>query len=1039
MIARIISMSVRHPWRVIAGVCVLCALTLWSLKSLPFDALPEITDPQVLVEIVWEAPTGRLDRDIARPISESLMTVPGVRRVRTMTEMGYGFVYAILDDGADPRSVRSEIAIRLQNLAPTLPKDASVRIGPDASSVGWIYQYVLTDTTHRHDLRELYDLQTRRIAPILAATPGVAEVATLGGLKRQIQIQIYPSLLVHYRLTLADALAGVRSALAESGGRMAEVSGRDFQITASAPIQTLDDLEQSVIGKTTTGASIRLRDIGFVRTGYDIRRGIADLNGDGEVVGGIVVMRQGENALNVLKRIREKAAEERANLPPDVEWTVVYDRSVLIHDAISKMGWTLAEEFAAVALVCIVFLLHVRSALVPILVLPVVCLIPFLLMRIAGVPVHLPVLAGIALALGEIVDAVLVMVENTHKKLAESGPDGADSKSLTAALAQVGRPLFFSLAIILFSFLPVFLLEAQEGRLFRPLAWAKTFAMAASVGLSITLGPALIVLLLRNARVESEEKNPVNRGLISLYAPTFRWAMRHRVAVLILNVTMLAAIPFWFRMEQSFMPPLEEGSILYMPSTLPGLPLRDAGWILQKQDALIRSVPEIETVFGKAGRAETPTDPAPISMIETTITLKPKSKWRPGVTIDGLTADLDRRMQFPGWINAWTQPIRGRMDMLATGIRTEVGVILYSDDLGRLADAGAQTEKILAGIDGVRNAYAERPTLGYFLDVQFDRAALGRGGLSAQDAEDYLRVAMGGAEVARFSPHREKGEDYTDGSDPVTVLFVRDSVDEIHKIEELQVSLPDGTAVPLSKLGAVRLKAAPSAIRRENARWATYVHADIAPGKSGSVVSAAQSKLSGALLQGVQAEFVGQFQYRDRAVRRFLVVVPIVLLIIFWLLQQTFHSWSEALILMLSVPAAMAGGIVSQAIAGYPTTIAVLVGYIALYAVAVQTGVVMVVYLKESVEEKQAAVGEMSRADLEDAVFDGAVKRLRPKLMTVATTILGFVPILWAEGPGAEMLRHIAVPMIGGMVTSTLHVLYLTPILFLWMSKSRKS
>ena len=662
MIENLIRLSVRRPWRVIAVAVFLCALTVFGMNRISLDALPEITDPQVMVEIVWEAPTERLDREVAEPVSRAVMTVPGVKTVRTSSEMSYGFVYAILEEGANLQSVRSDIAFRIYNLSPSLPAGARVRVGPDASSVGWIYQYAITDRTGRFDLRELYDIQTRLIAPLLAEAPGVEEVATVGGLARQIQIQVYPSLLAHYHLPLRDVFDAVRKTMADAGGRMVEISGRDFQIRAIAPFGKLDDLEEAYVGKDAGGEPIRIRDVGFVQTGFDLRRGIAELNGQGEVVGGIVVMRQGENALKTLAGIRRKIEDARHLLPAGVEWTTVYDRSDLIRESVSKMGWTLAEEMVAVALVCMVFLLHIRSALVPILILPVVCLIPFLFMRLFHVPVHLPVLAGIAIALGEIVDAVLVMVENAHRKLSAEAslipnPESQDGV-LTDALVQVGRPLFFSLAIILFSFLPVFLLEAQEGRLFRPMAIAKTFAMLGSVLLSITLGPALIRLLLKG-RISPEENNPVSRGLHTIYAPTFRWAMRHKRVVVGVNALLLLAIPYARRFDKSFMPPLEEGTILYMPSTLPGLPIREAGWILQKQDALLSEVPEVATVFGKAGRAQTPTDPAPLSMIETTITLKPKNEWRHGMTYDRLISEMDRRMQFPGWINSWTQPTSG--------------------------------------------------------------------------------------------------------------------------------------------------------------------------------------------------------------------------------------------------------------------------------------------------------------------------------------------------------------------------------------------
>lgn len=1035
MIEKLITLSVRWPYRVIAAVVFLCGLTLAELSRLSLDALPEITEPQVIVEIVWEAPTERIDREVAEPVSRALMTIPGIQRVRTSCEMSYGFVYAILADGADPQTTRHDILFRLANLSPSLPPGARVRVGPDASSVGWIYQYAISDPGGHRDLRELYDIQTRLIAPLLAEAPGVEEVATVGGLTRQIQIQVYPALLAHYRLPLGSVLDSVRDALADAGGRMVEISGRDFQIRAVAPFQKLDDLEEAYVGKDAKGLPIRIRDIGFVQIGFDLRRGIAELNGRGEVVGGIVVMRQGENALRVLTGVKKKIEEAKMNLPVGTEWTTVYDRSDLIHESISKMGWTLGEEMMAVALVCLLFLLHLRSALVPILILPVVCLIPFLFMRLFHVPVHLPVLAGIAIALGEIVDAVLVMVENAHRKLSEGREE--TELIMTGALVQVGRPLFYSLAIILFSFLPVFLLEAQEGRLFRPLALAKTFAMLASVFLSITLGPALIRLLLKG-QISPEEKNPVSRGLHAVYAPTLQWAMRHKAVVVGVNILLLLIIPYAWRLDKSFMPPLEEGTILYMPSTLPGLPIREAGWILQKQDALLREVPEVATVFGKAGRAQTPTDPAPLSMIETTITLKPKSAWRRGQTLDRLIADMDRRMQFPGWINAWTQPIRGRMDMLATGIRTEVGVILYGDNLAEMEKSAEMAESLLTSIPGVRNVYAERQTQGYFMDAQFDRSALGRAGITEREASDYLRVAMSGAEVARF-----RGAAWDTGplsrlSDPVTVLFVKEDADEIQKIEELPVVLPGGNSIPFSSIGKISLKTAPAAIRREQGRWAGYIHADVVPSRSGKVVEEAKSLFASSLPRTVQAEFVGQFQYRERAARRLGIAIPIVLIIIFFLLRYTFHSTTEALILMLSVPAAMAGGILSQAMAGYPTTVAVLVGYIALYAVAVQTGVVMVVYLKEAYERKCEEAGpSLSETQLEEAVFAGAVLRLRPKLMTVATTVLGFVPILWAAGPGAEMLRHITVPMIGGMVTSTIHVLYLTPILFLWLHRRK--
>jgi Cu(I)/Ag(I) efflux system membrane protein CusA/SilA len=860
--------------------------------------------------------------------------------------------------------------------------------------------------------------------------PGVAEVASIGGFVKQYQVNLDPNKLAAYDLAVKDVVRAIQASNNDVEGRLLEFAGREYMVRGRGYLESASDIEEISLGASRTGTPVRVADVAQVRIGPDIRRGVAELDGQGEVVGGIVVMRFGENALDVIEGVKAKLRDVQGALPDGVRIVPTYDRSWLIGESIDTLRDTLIEEAIVVSLVILLFLFHVRSALVPILALPIAVVASFIPMYYLGTTANIMSLGGLALAIGVLVDAAIVMVENAYRHLSEPD-DGAipsyeeQPQAVIRAARQVGRAIFFSLAIIIVSFAPVFLLEAQEGRMFRPLALTKTFAMFFATALSITLVPVLMMLLIRGRRLRPESANPVSRFFTALYAPVLRLALRWRWTALAVNFAVVPlTVPLLLAIGSEFMPPLYEGAFLYMPTAPPGMSIAEATRVLQVQDRLLRQFPEVERVFGTVGRGTTPTDNSPMGMVNTTITLKPKAEWRPGVTTEQLQAEMDEALQFAGLPNTWTQPIRNRLDMLTTGIKTPVGIKIFGADLNEIQRVGRDIEQALQGLKGTRSVYAERVAQGYFADIRIDRQAIARHGLTIEDVQDVIQSAIGGRNVTRTIEGRERY--------PVNVRYSRDFREDVSGLERVLVRTPMGSHVPLGQLADIALTPGPAMIRDEDGQLAGYVYVDTVSRDVGGYVERAKQAIADAvaLPPGYTLLWTGQYEFQVRARERLQMLVPIVFAVIFVLLYMTFHSVSEAVIVMLSVVYAMTGGVVLQWLLGYNFSVAVWVGYIALYGVAVQTGVVMVVYLHEALDRRLRRGGEITKQDIWDATVSGSVLRLRPKLMTVSVVMAGLLPIMWSTGVGSDVMKPIAAPIIGGMVTSTIHVLIITPVIF---------
>ncbi|MFB3140443.1 MAG: efflux RND transporter permease subunit, partial [Candidatus Acidiferrales bacterium] len=899
--------------------------------------------------------------------------------------------------------------------------------GPDATGVGWVFEYALVDKSGRHDLSELRTLQDWYVRYWLASVPGVSEVASVGGFVKQYQVDLDPNRLLAYNLPLNRVIDAIRRSNNDVGGRVVEFSGREYMVRGLGYIRNVADIEVIAVGTNENGTPIYVRDIANVHLGPDIRRGIAELNGEGEVVGGIVVMRFGENALAVIERVKEKIEEIKGSLPEGVVLVPVYDRSELILRSIETLKEKLIEEVVIVSLVCIVFLFHFRSALVVILMLPIAILMSLVAMNYIGLNSNIMSLAGIAIAIGAMVDAAIVMVENAHKRLEKwehEGRPGSRNVVVIEAAKEVGKPLFFSLLIITVSFLPVFTLEAQEGRLFKPLAFTKTFAMFFASLLSVTLVPVLMLLLIRG-KIAPERKNPLNRFLIWAYNPFVHWALRFPKTVLVLALlALLATVPAYMKLGSEFMPPLYEGSLLYMPTGLPGMSIAEAGRVLQLQDKIVMQFPEVKSVFGKAGRARTPTDPAPLTMMENTIVLKPESEWRPGMTPEKLINEMDAALKIPGISNSWTMPIKGRIDMLTTGIRTPVGIKILGPDLKVIEKIGEEMERALKDVPGTRNIYAERVVSGYFYDFEIDRRAVARYGLTVGDVQDVIETAIGGKNITSTIEGRERF--------PINVRYARELRDEPQMLERVLVATPTGAQIPLSQLARMRMTMGPPAIKSENAELVGYVFVDVTGRDLGGYVQEAQQVVQEKVQMppGYHLLWSGQYEYMQRATERLTYVVPLTLLIIVVLLYANFNSMGKTMIVLLSVPFALVGGIWLIYLLGYNLSVAVWVGFIALAGVAAETGVVMIVYLDE-VFERRLREGTMTTAkNLYDAIIEGAVGRVRPKMMTVIAITAGLLPIMWSHGTGADVMKRIAAPMVGGMVTSTILTLIVIPVIY---------
>jgi Cu(I)/Ag(I) efflux system membrane protein CusA/SilA len=1032
MIRRVIDWCAGNRFLVFTGTVVLIAWGVWAMRATPLDAVPDISDVQVIVSTEWMGRSPDIIEDqITYPIVTALLSAPRVRTVRGFTDFGVSYVYVIFEDGTDIYWARSRVVEYLQGIRGRLPEGSNPVIGPDATGVGWVFEYALVDESGQRTLADLRGLQDWFLRYALASVDGVAEVASIGGFVKQYQVNLDPIKLAAYDRSIKDVVQAIRASNNEVEGRLLEFSGREYMVRGRGYLTSVDDIGAVSLGADARGTPVRVRDVADVGLGPDIRRGVAELDGRGEVVGGIVVMRFGENALRVIDRVKAKLAEVQGSLPAGVRIVPTYDRSGLINDSIATLRRTLIEEAIIVSLVIVVFLFHIRSALVPILALPIAVVAAFIPMYYLGVTSNIMSLGGLALAIGVLVDASIVMVENAYRHVSEPESPlayGEQPRAIIAAAAQVGRPIFFSLAIIVVSFVPVFLLEAQEGRMFRPLAFTKTSVMVLASMLAITLVPVLMTIFIRGRRLRPESANPVSRVCAWIYAPILTTALRWRWLALLVNFAVIPlTIPLALALGSEFMPPLYEGSMLYMPTSPPGMSITDATRLLQVQDKLLRQVPEVERVFGTVGRGTTPTDNTPMGMVNTTLVLKPRDEWRPGMTFEKLQAEMDAQLQFPGFPNVWTQPIRNRLDMLLTGIKTPVGIKIFGADLDRIQNLGSEIEQILRRVPGTRSVYAERVAQGYFTDIRIDREAIARHGLAIEDVQDVIQSALGGENVTQTVEGRERY--------PVNVRYARGFRENLPALERVLVKTPMGASVPLGQLAEIVLTTGPAMIRDEDAQLAGYVYLDTATRDIGGYVDRAKAAIARDLKlpAGYTLQWTGQYEFQVRARERLRVLIPIVFFIIFVLLYMTFHSASEATIVMLSVVYAMTGGVILQWLLGYNFSVAVWVGYIALYGVAVQTGVVMVVYLHEALDKRLRRGGDITERDVWQATIDGSVLRLRPKLMTVTVVMASLIPIMWSTGVGSDVMKPIAAPIIGGMITSTIHVLIITPVIFYTM------
>jgi Cu(I)/Ag(I) efflux system membrane protein CusA/SilA len=1027
MIAGIIRWSARNAVLIVLIAAVAAALGVEAIRRIPLDAIPDLSDTQVIVytEFPGQAPQVVEDQ-VTYPLATAMLSVPRSKAVRGFSSFGVSFVYIVFDDGTDIYWARSRVLEYLNAAARRLPAGAVPNLGPDATGVGWVFQYAVMGA--QRTLAELRALQDWQIRYGLAKTEGVAEVAAVGGFVKQYQVVVDPRRLQTFGIPLSRVGQAIRASNMDVGGRVVELSETEFVVRGRGYLRGPRDIEDVVL-KSERGTAVAVRDVARVELGPDERRGIAELNGEGEVVAGIALQRFGQNALDVIRQVKSRIAELAPGLPDGVRIKAVYDRSELIHRAIDTLARTLAEESLVVALVSVVFLLHVRSAFVAILMLPVGILIAFVVMQILGISSNIMSLGGIAIAIGAMVDAAIVMIENAHKHLERASPGTPRVQAVIEAATEVGPALFFSLLIVTVSFLPIFALEAQEGRLFKPLAFTKTLAMAAAALLSVTLVPVLMLIFIRG-RILPEKRNPLNRLLIWIYRPIIVGVLRWKKATIALAVVALAGAYYPLqRFGTEFMPNLNEGTLFFMPTTLPGLSITKAAELLQTQGKIIKSFPEVASVFGKAGRAATATDPAPTEMIETVINLKPPSEWRAGMTLERLIAEMDRALQIPGVSNAWTQPIKARIDMLATGIRTPVGVKVYGQNLEQIEALARQIEAAIRNVPGTSTAYAERVTAGYYLNIDPDRAQLARFGLTLGDLQEVVLTALGGETVTTAVEGRERVA--------VNVRYPRALRSDPDAIAtQVLVPTAEGAAVPLGQLAKVRLSQGPTTIRTENGQLAAYIFVDFRDRDIGGYVDDAKAAVAAqvAFPPGTYVQWSGQFEYLERAKARLALVVPITVAIIFVLLYLNFGRLTQTLIVMLSLPFSLLGGLWLVYWLGFNMSVAVAVGFIALAGVAAETGVVMLLYLDHALAAAHRRAADqgvpLNPADLGAAVIEGAVERLRPKLMTVAAIMGGLMPILWSDGTGSEVMQRIAVPMIGGMVSSTILTLIVIPAVY---------
>ncbi len=1036
MIARWIDWCARNRFLVFTGTLLLVLAGVWALRQIPLDALPDISDVEVIVHTPWAGePPSIIEDQVTYPIVTTLLAAPHVKAVRAQTMFGDSYVFVVFEDTTDLYWARSRVLEYMQQITGRLPKDVHPVIGPDATGAGWVYEYALVDHSHKRSLADLRSLQDWYLRYQLETVPGVAEVATIGGFVRQYQVNVDPDKLRAYGIPLSTVIEKVRASTNEVGGRLLELGGAEYMIRGLGYLHSLSDLE-TVPVTTKNGTAVLMRDLGTVTFGPDIREGVAEWQGQGETVGGIVVMRDGMNALTVINGVKQKLEEIKPSLPTGVEVVAGYDRSGLIHASINTMQRDLLEEAIIVSIVIVIFLFHFRSALIPILTLPIAVIAAFIPMYYLNVSSNIMSLGGLALAIGVLVDAAIVMVENGYRQLSEhqskeSTPltEYQRQRILLESAKQVGPAIFFSLVIIVVSFLPVFMLEAQEGRMFRPLAWTKTLAVGFSSVLAITLVPVLMVLFIRG-RLRPESRNPLSHLTQAIYLPILRLCLRFRKTTLVLNlVFLILTLPLALKIGSQFMPPLFEGSALYMPSALPGISIGQASQLLQEQDKIIRTFPEAETVFGTIGRSDSATDNAPLDMYDTTIMLKPRNQWRPGMTYEKLIQEMDSKLQFPGLSNTWTMPVENRLDMELTGIKTPLGMKIQGPTLDGIQQVAAQLQQVLTSLPDVRSIFAERVSQGFYINVEVNRAEAARYGLTVADVQQAVASGIGGEMVTENVEGRERY--------PVNVRYNRDFRDNVEELRRVLIATPTGSQIPISEAAKISFSRGPSMIRDEDGALTGYVYIDLKTKDYGGFVTSANNlfrkKLT--LLPGYTYKWSGEYEFELRAKERLQLILPVVFCVIFLLLYMVFHSIAEAAVLIFPTIYALTGGLILQKLLGYNFSVAVWVGYIALFGIAVETGVVMVVYLHEALDHRLASGIPLRHEDIETAVIEGAVQRLRPKLMTVSVVLASLVPILWETGVGSDVMKPIAAPLVGGMITSTIHVLILVPVFFALMKE----
>ena len=1035
MIEAIIRASVRGRFFILLAALALTVAGAWAVRTTPVDALPDLSDVQVVIRTTYPGQAPQIvENQVTYPLTTTMLSVPGARTVRGYSFFGDSFVYVLFEDGTDLYWARSRVLEYLNQVQARLPEGAESSLGPDATGVGWIYEYALVDRSGRNDLAQLRSLQDWFLRYELTTVPGVSEVASIGGMVRQYQVVLDPVKLASYGVTHQEVVAAIQGANQEAGGSILELGEAEYMVRADGYLRDLDDFRAIPLRTAAGGVPIRLGDVAFVQIGPEMRRGVAELNGEGEVAGGVVILRSGENARATIAAVKDKLESLKPSLPPGVEVVTTYDRSQLIDRAVANLSQKLIEEFVVVAIVCLLFLWHARSALVAIITLPLGVLLAFLLMRMQGVNANIMSLGGIAIAVGAMIDAAIVMIENAHKHLeawTKKHPDRRIDEAtrwrlITDAAVEVGPALFLSLVIITLSFVPVFALQAQEGRLFSPLAFTKSYAMAGAAILSITLVPVLMGYLIRG-RIPAEDANPINRGLTRAYRPAIDWVLRKPRTVLLLALVVFATTAWPLsRLGGEFIPPMDEGDLLYMPSALPGISAAKAAELLQQTDRLIKTVPEVETVFGKAGRAETATDPAPLEMFETTIQLKPRSQWRAGMTPEKLVEELDRVVQVPGLANVWVPPIRNRIDMLATGVKSPIGVKVAGPDLAQIDKVAAEVELIAKGVPGVSSALAERLTGGRYIQVDIDRALAGRYGLNITDVQAIVSGAVGGENIGETVEGTARY--------PISVRYPRELRDSLEGLRTLPIYTSSGQQITLGTVAQIEITDGPPMLKTEDARLSTWVYVDVRDRDLSSVVGDLQKAIAKdvELPPGVSIAYSGQFEYLERAAARLKLVVPATLAIIFVLLYLTFGRFDEAALIMATLPFALTGGVWMLYLLGYNQSVATGVGFIALAGVAAEFGVVMLIYLKHALAERGP---NPTRAEVDAAVRDGALQRVRPKAMTVAVILAGLTPILIGHGAGSEVMSRIAAPMIGGMLSAPLLSMLVIPAGFLLLRR----